>query len=145
MKQSTKLQPIANIRKQQEHNAGRLHGEARQEMERQQKQLDELMSYREEYIKGFESVGKSGLSAIQAQEYRLFINRLDEAIMQQRQFVESEKNKCEVSHQEWLHKRSKSKIINKVVENRQELEHLQKEQAEQKELENRPHTKFDGY
>ena len=145
MKQSTKLQPIANIRKQQEHNAGRLHGEARQEMERQQKQLDELMNYREEYIKGFESVGKSGLSAIQAQEYRLFINRLDEAIMQQRQFVESEKNKCEASHQEWLHKRSKSKIINKVVENRQELEHLQKEQAEQKELENRPHTKFDGY
>ncbi len=145
MKQSTKLQPIANIRKQQEHNAGRLHGEALQEREQKKKQLDELMNYRDEYIKGFESVGKSGLSAIQAQEYRLFINRLDEAIAQQRQFVENEQNKCEASQQEWLHKRSKSKIINKVVENRQQLEHLQKEQAEQKELENRPQTKFDGY
>jgi len=145
MKQSTKLQPIAKIRKQQEDNAGRLHGEAIREAEQQKNQLDELINYRDEYIKGFESAGKMGLTAIQAQEYRLFINRLDEAITQQRQFVENGKNKCEASHQEWLQKRSKRKIIDKVVENRQQAEYLHQEQAEQKELEDRPHTKRNGY
>jgi flagellar FliJ protein len=144
MKQSTKLQPIANIRKQQEQNAGRLHGEAIREAEQQQSQLDELMKYRVEYINGFESVGKSGLSAIQAQEYRLFINRLDEAIAQQKLFVENGKSRCEASQQEWLDKRSKSKIINKVVEKRQHAERLQKVMSEQKELEDRPYKKFDG-
>jgi flagellar FliJ protein len=144
MKQSTKLQPIANIRKQQEENAGRLHGEAIREAEQQQSQLDELMKYRAEYINGFESVGKSGLSAIQAQEYRLFINRLDEAIAQQKLFVENGKSRCEASQQEWLDKRSKSKIINKVVEKRQHAERLQKVMSEQKELEDRPYKKFDG-
>lgn len=145
MKHSTKLEPVENIRKQQEDKAGRLHGEAIMESRQQQKQLDELLQYREEYIKGFEARGKSGLSAMQAQEYRLFISRLDDAINQQRQFVESGKNKCELSQQEWMDKRSKRKVISKVVEKRKSQEQLNQIQSEQKELEDRPQTnKFDG-
>ena len=143
MKQSTRLQPVENIRKQQEDNAGRVHGDAIKEAKQQQNQLDELIRYREEYVKGFESMGKSGLSAIQAQEYRLFINRLDEAIIQQRQFVEAGKVRCEASHQEWLNKRSKRKVISKVVEKRQSTEQLRQKQREQKELDDRPFKKFD--
>ncbi len=143
MKQSTRLQPVENIRKQQEDNAGRLHGAAIKEANQQQNQLDELIRYREEYVKGFESMGQSGLSAIQAQEYRLFINRLDEAISQQQQFVATGKSRCEASQQEWLDKRSKRKVISKVVEKRQSAEQLQQKQREQKELEDRPFNKFD--
>ncbi len=144
MKQSTKLEPIANIRKQQEHNAGRMHGEAIREAQQQQNQLDELINYRTEYIKGFQSLGKSGLSAIQVQEYRLFINRLDDAILQQQQFVMNGQHKCEASQREWLNKRTKSEIINKVVESRQQAESLQQSQSEQKDLEDRPYKKFEG-
>lgn len=145
MKQSTRLQPVENIRKQQEDNAGRIHGDAIKEAKQQQKQLDELMRYREEYAKGFEAMGKSGLSAIQAQEYRLFINRLDDAIIQQQQFVETGKTRCEASQQEWMDKRSKRKMISKVVEKRQSTEQLQEKKREQKELEDRPHKSFDGH
>lgn len=145
MTKSEKLQPIARIRKQQELNAGRLHGESIRQAEKQQKQLDELISYRDQYEKSFLSASQSGLSVVQMQEYRLFINRLDEAIKQQKQFVNNDQGKCEVSQKEWMNKRSKCKMIDKIVENRQQTEHQEKEKSEQRELEHSPHKVFDNH
>lgn len=139
MSSSEKLEPIAKIRKQQERNAGRLHGETLREAEKQQQQLDELINYRDQYAQNFKSASESGLSAIQLQEYRIFLTRLDDAVMQQKQFVINGQNKCEVSQKEWMSKRSKSKIIERAVENRELVESEKKERIEQKELEDRPH------
>ena len=139
MKSSTKLQPVAKIRKQQEKNAARLHGDTLRQAEQQQKQLNELISYRDQYLKAFQIAAESGLSAVQMQDYRLFINRLDVAIKQQQQSVVNDQEKCEISHKKWLDKRSRTKVIDKVVEKRQQLEHKIKEKREQRELENLPH------
>ena len=139
MNSSEKLEPIAKIRKQQERNAGRLHGETIREAEKQQQQLNELINYRDQYAQNFKSASESGLSAIQLQEYRIFLTRLDDAVMQQKQFVINGQNKCEVSQKEWMNKRSESKIIEKVVENRELAESQKKEKIEQKEQEDRPH------
>jgi flagellar FliJ protein len=76
------------------------------------------------------------------QEYKLFINRLDDAIKQQKQFVSNGQSQCEASQREWMHKRNDCKKIDKVIENRQRTEHLQKEKREQRELENLPHKAF---
>ncbi len=137
---SERLQPIAKIRKQQEHHAGRLHGETLRQAELQQKQLEALIGYRDQYTQSLQTISKTGLSAIQMQEYRLFINRLDDAITQQKNHVNNEQNKCELSQKEWMNKRSKSKIIEKVVENRQLEEHHAMEKREQRDLENRPQS-----
>ena len=145
MNKSTKLQPIADIRKQQEQNAGRAHGESIRQVEQQQNQLNELITNRNQYTKAFQSAAKSGLSAIQMQEYRFFINRLDEAITQQEQHVINGQNRCKVSQQEWMTKRSKRKIINKVVESRELAENQRREKNEQKELEDRPHRVFGNH
>ena len=142
MNKSTKLEPIAKIRKQQELNAGRLHGESIRQAEKQQKQLEELMTYREQYSQSFLSASQSGLSAIQMQAYRIFINRLDEAIKQQQQYVNNDQQKCEISQKEWMNKRSECKMIDKIVENRQQVEHHEKEKSEQRALDNRPHKEF---
>lgn len=142
MNKSTKLEPIAKIRKQQELNAGRLHGESIRQAEKQQKQLEELITYREQYSQSFLSASQSGLSAIQMQEYRIFINRLDEAIKQQQQYVNNDQHKCEISQKEWMNKRSECKMIDKIVENRQQVEHQEKEKSEQRALDNRPHKEF---
>ena len=144
MKASTKLEPIANIRKQQEQNAGRSHGEALRHAELQQKQLNELVNYRNEYIKGFQETGKSGMSAIKIQEYHLFIKRLDDAIAQQKQQVANGQLTCESSQQEWMDKRTKSKIIDKVVENRQDAENLKRQQNEQREIDAHPFRKSEN-
>ncbi len=142
MNRSTKLQPIAKINKQQERSAGRLHGETIRQAEQQQKQLDELINYRNHYSKAFLAASEAGLSVVQMQEYKIFINRLDEAIAQQKLQVNHGQIRCETSQKEWMQKRSKSKMIDKVIESRQKIEHQEMEKREQTELENMPHKAF---
>jgi len=142
MNRSTKLQPIAKINKQQERNAGRVHGETIRQSELQQKQLDELMEYRNHYSKAFQSASEAGLSVIQMQEYKLFINRLDDAIAQQKQQVHNGQSKCKTSEKEWMNKRSQCQQIDKVIENRQQVELQEMKKREQREQENRPHKTF---
>ena len=142
MNSSTKLQPIAKINKQQERNAGRVHGETLRQAEQQQRQLDELINYRNHYSKAFQAASEAGLSVIQMQEYKLFINRLDDAIAQQTLQVNNGNSRCENSQKEWMQKRSKCQMIDKVIESRQQVEHQQMEKREQTELENMPHKTF---
>ncbi|VAW54136.1 hypothetical protein MNBD_GAMMA06-116 [hydrothermal vent metagenome] len=142
MNRLKKLQPIAKINKQQERNAGRVHGEAIRQAESQQKQLDELINYRKHYLKTFQLASEAGLTVIQMQEYKLFINRLDDAITQQEQHVSNNQSKCENSQKEWMNKRNQYQIMNKVIENRQQIENQKIEKREQRELENLPHKSF---
>lgn len=135
MKKSSKLQPVAKISKQQEKNAARIHGDTLRQAEQQKKQLDELIDYRNQYLKAFQSVAESGLSAIQMRDYRLFISRLDMAIEQQRQYVAHGQKQCKDSHEKWIDKRSRRKMIDKVVESRQRIEKASSDRREQKELE----------
>jgi flagellar FliJ protein len=139
MTRTTRLQPIAKINKQEERNAARIHGETMQQAEQQQKQLSELIAYRNQYLKGFQSAVKSGLAAVQMQDYRLFIQRLDEAIAQQQQCVTNGQQKCASSREQWADKRNRSKMINKVVEKSERSEQQASERREQRELEDRPH------
>ena len=139
MNRSTKLQPVVKISKQQEKNAARLHADTLRQAEQQRKQLDELIMYRNQYLKAFQSAAESGISAVQMQDYRLFINRLDVAIEQQQQSVAHSQNKCDISQQELIDKRSRSKIIDKIVENRQQQENHILEKREQRELEDLLH------
>lgn len=142
MNRSTKLEPIAKINKQQERNAGRQHGETIRQSELQQKQLDELIIYRNHYAKSFQSASKAGLSVVQMQEYNLFIKRLDDAITMQKQQVNIGQNQCESSQKEWMNKRNKCQMIDKVIESRQQVEQQETKKREQKEQENLPHKIF---
>lgn len=141
MSRSTKLQPIAKISEQEERQAGRSYGESVRQLEQQRRQLDELISYRRQYEASFQVASESGMSAIRMQEYKLFIERLDDAIRQQQQILENGRQKCVSSQKYWLHKRSKRKMIDTVIENRQQEERLHAEKREQKELEDRPYIK----
>ncbi len=142
MNRSTKLQPIAKINKQHERNAGRVHGESIRQAESQQKQLDELINYRNHYSKAFQSASEAGLTVIQMQEYKLFIKRLDDAISQQKLQVHNGQSKCKTSEKEWMNKRSQCQRIDKVIESRRQVEHQEMKKREQREQENMPHKTF---
>jgi len=142
MNRSNKLEPIARIRKHQERSAGRAHGETIRKAEHHQQQLNELIGYRQQYTKSFQDAIKTGLSAIRMQEYMLFIKRLDDAISQQKNQVTHGKNSCDKTQKDWMSKRGKSKMIDKVMESRQHSEQQSVEKRQQKELEDRPHKQF---
>lgn len=139
MRGSKKLQPVANLAKLNERSAAKLHGSVLREQQKQEIQLDELINYRNQYLNAFKTAGESGLSAIQMQDYRIFLQRLDDAIQQQQQNVINGRQNTQTSQLKWTDTRNQSKMINKVVENRQQLENQQVEKREQRELEDQPH------
>ena len=141
IKHSKKLQPVANLAKQNERSAARQHGSVLRELEQQENQLNELIAYRDQYLKTFKTSCESGLSVVQMQDYRIFLLRLDDAIQQQQQNVSNGRQNCESSKTKWVDKRNRSKMINKVVNNRQQIEEQELNKREQREVEDRPLTK----
>lgn len=139
MHSSKRLQPVANMAKQNERLAAKEHGETLRAFQQQQHQLDELIAYRKQYFEKFQRAGESGLSIVQLRDYQLFLSRLDQAINQQRQQVEHDQQACQESQQNWKDKRGRSKMIDKVVENRASVENAEQQVREQRETDDRPH------
>jgi len=138
MRSAKRLQPVARLARHSERDAARRHGNVLREYQQQQQQLDELIRYRNQYVENFQRAGKAGLSIVQLRDYQLFLSRLDQAIAQQNQQVQQRQQVSQQSQANWMEKRGKSKMIDKVVANRAEAERRQQEKREQRELEDRP-------
>ena len=138
MKNSRRLQPVARFAHQQERNAARRLGDNLRQAEQLQKKLDDLIDYREQYVAAFKAAGAEGLSVVQLRDYQLFLRRLDSAIMQQRQQLLASRQQCQHSQNEWHNRHDRSKMIDKVVENRRMAEGRKMDQQEQREQDDRP-------
>ena len=139
MSNSNQLQPVANLARHNERSAARRHGDVQREFRQQQAQLEELIRYRNQYVENFQQAGKTGLSIVQLRDYQLFLARLDQAIAQQRQQVQQHHAETRQSQANWIDKRGKSKMLDKVVAGRVQQEQQAAEKREQRELEDRPH------
>ncbi len=138
MKSSRRLGPVAKLARQQERNAASHLGDTIRLAEQQQKQLDDLINYRDEYAAGYRQAGKAGLSCVQLRDYQLFLSRLDTAILQLQQQLVSSRQNCEQSQVEWQDKHGHSKMIDKVVEKRRQEENRRQDELEQREQDDRP-------
>ena len=138
MKRSRRLGPVARVARQHERNAARRLGDNLRQAEQDQKQLDELIAYRDEYVAGFRAAGREGLTALQLRDYQLFLSRLDGAIQQQQQKLVATRQHCEQSQADWLNKDGHSKMIDKVVDSRKQAENRKQDASEQREQDDRP-------
>lgn len=137
MKRSKRMQSVVEIAKTKEKNAARLLGQKQQYLSGQRQRLDELISYREEYARKFQSQGSIGFDARRLHEYRSFLEKLNLAIVQQRDRINLAAGECHVCQQSWLDSRVNSKALDKVVDRFRMDETRKKEQQEQKELDER--------
>ena len=138
MKRSRRLDPVARFAHQQERNAARSLGDSMRQVEQQQKRLEDLVAYRDQYVAGFQQAGQHGLTAVQLRDYQVFLSRLDNAIAQQQQLLEESRRNCEQSQVEWQDKHGHSKMIDKVIEDRKQAEDRLEDKQEQREQDDRP-------
>lgn len=137
MKRSKRMQSVVEIAKTKEQNAARLLGQKQQFLTAQRKRLDELISYREEYARQFQSQGTIGFDARRLHEYRSFLEKLNLAIVQQRDRINLAAGECHVCQKSWMDSRVNSKALGKVVDRFRTDETRKKELQEQKELDER--------
>ncbi len=137
MKRSKRMQSVADIARNRERDAARVLGQKRQQLEQQRQRLDELVVYREEYTRRFQSHGGLGLDARRMNEYRVFLDKLNLAIVQQRDRISQFTGECTIYQESWLNSRVHSKAMDKVVDRCKHEEIKKREQQEQRELDER--------
>ena len=128
---SKRMQPVAHHAEQKEQDAVQHFVAAQNDVADAEKQLQQLLSYREEYRQKLTE--QNALSIDQVRNYRAFIDQLGLAIDQARIDVETKKQVCEQQKLAWLKCRSRSEALNLVVEKYQLEEHREQERIEQKE------------
>jgi len=137
VKRAKRMQSVADIAKSREKNAARLLGQKQHFLEQQRQRLLELVSYREEYARMFQSQGSLGLDARRLNEYRVFLEKLNLAIVQQRDRITQAAGDCHVCQESWMNTRIHSKALHKVVDRFRHEEIKQQEKREQNELDER--------
>ncbi len=129
---SKRLQPVSRLAKDKEKKDSQSLAAARGELESQQKKLDELLSYKEEYLIDFNRRAQRGVSGAQISQYRQFIVRLDDAIDHQQKLVIQCKTKVQQSVQVWQESRGRAQALENVIDKAENEERKQQDKKEQR-------------
>lgn len=131
MKRSRRFEPVVKVAENRKQEAAQALGDAQRALTHAQQKLAELDNYREEYVKRFHSTGAVGMSAAQMMDYRAFLAKLDQAIVEQRVVVAQTGKLVETQRQEWFARRGKVKMLDTVVARYQADEQRDADRKEQ--------------
>lgn len=131
MTRSKRMQPVVEVTVQREREAAKRLGEAQQRLASAQQRLEELTSYREEYTRQFAAGGS--LSAARLRDYRMFLDRLNQAVEQQRGVLTRAQQEADTQRQRWLDMHTRVQALGKVVERYRDEERSHLERRLQKE------------
>ncbi len=137
MTRSKRMQPVQRVAQSREQAAVQELGQSQQSLDAQQSKLEELRAYRDQYASDFETSVGAGLDATRVQDYRVFLNRLGEAIRQQEAILAQCRMRHEQTRQKWIETRTHSQAIDKVMHGYRQEEHRQRERREQQEQDER--------
>ena len=137
MTRSKRMQPVQQLAQSREQKAVQKLGQSQQYLQAQQARLEELRAYRDQYAREFEASGGAGLGATRMHDYRIFLNRLGEAIHQQETLIAQCCARHEQTRRQWLESRGQSQAVDKLVDRYRLEEGKQLERTEQKEQDDR--------
>lgn len=107
-------------------------GEAGRKVADIERQIEQLQSYREEYVrKSTQSTG--GIDAVKLQNYRMFLDRLSEALRQHVKSLDAARAEYEERRVLWSEKRIEAESLGRVVERFRKEERYAADQREQRE------------
>ena len=138
MSRSRKLNPVIDMaRKATENELIRL-GEHNALLQQDQSQLDDLISYRQEYLNRFRQDDPTLMSAKKALELRAFLAQLDQAIQAQQVQVNQSQLKVQQQQKNWLEAKNKEQAID-TLRHRYKADEVQQQQRHEQ-RENDEHT-----
>lgn len=134
MTRSKRMQSVNKVAHKKEQDAARMLGQSRKNLQQQNMRLTELMQYREDYTRKFTTSGNDGMDTRKLNEYRSFLHRLNQAILQQRDVITRAERECQLRERAWLGTRTRSQALNKVVARYQLEERIASDRKDQKVL-----------
>ncbi|MBI3771267.1 MAG: flagellar export protein FliJ [Gammaproteobacteria bacterium] len=115
MKKSKRFTPIVDLAHDAERKAAESLGASLKKYEQAINRLSDLKQYHNEYVRQFSLVGKTGMPSAKAVDYRLFLEKLKQAIEQQEKSIEQALLDLDRSKAFWFSQRGRSKALDNVL------------------------------
>jgi len=124
MMKSKRFEPIQEIASSRAVDLSRAMGEAGRKVADIERQLQQLQSYRDEYVRN-STQSAAAMDAVKLQNYRSFLDRLGEALRQHLKSLESARAEYETRRAAWSAKRIEAESLGRVVDRfRKEEQHV---------------------
>jgi len=133
MTKSQRMKPLKRLADNREQEAARALAKAERALREAEKTLSDIESYRGEYnVRWRETAAQAaGLPARALREYQAFLDRLDQAMGQQRGRIELCRKDFEFRRQAWIATRRKTQTFDKAIERFQHQERRVEDKREQ--------------
>jgi flagellar protein FliJ len=132
MMKSKRFEPIQEIASLSAKDLSRAMGEAGGKVADLEKQIEQLQSYRDEYVRN-STQANGAIDAVKLQNYRSFLERLGEALRQQLKSLESARTEYENRRAAWSEKRVEAESLGRVVDRFRKEERRAADRREQRE------------
>lgn len=135
MSRAKRLQPIADLAAHSEHEASKELAEIQTRLEQQENLLQDLELYHAEYTTGTIISSIASADAVRLQDYRLFLDRLENAIVRQHELIGRLRREFDQIHARWTDRRSHRKALDNVTGRYARAEAHVKDVEEQNQIE----------
>jgi flagellar protein FliJ len=129
---SDRLQPAVEQAQRRQKDALQRLADQQQKLAHAEQQLEELKRYRRDY-----SFGDGGLTVSALLNRQQFVERIDQAIVQQGHLLERLQRQLEAARQRWLQAHARESALDSVVERFRKQEQQREQRLEQAEVDER--------
>src|ERR1700733_9154826 len=129
MMKSKRFEPIHEIASTSAKDLSRAMGEAARKVADLERQFEQLQSYRDEYARNSQS--PAAIDAVKLQNYRVFLDRLGEALRQHLKNLDIARAEYEKRRTLWSEKRIEAESLSRVVDRFRKEEQRDADRREQ--------------
>ncbi|RDS81848.1 flagellar export protein FliJ [Dyella psychrodurans] len=129
---SDRLQPAVDQAQRRQKDALQRLADHQQKLAHAEQQLEDLRRYRQDY-----SVAAGGLTVSALLNRQQFVERIDQAIVQQGRTVERLQRHVDSARERWLHAHARENALDTVVERFRKQEQQRDQRQEQAEVDER--------
>jgi flagellar export protein FliJ len=131
MMKSKRFEPIQEIASTSARDLSRAMADSGRKVADLERQLEQLQTYRDEYVRNSQSNG--AIDAVKLQNYRSFLDRLGEALRQHAKNLDTARTEYEKRRASWSEKRTEAESLSRAVERFRKEERNAAERREQRE------------
>src|SRR6202522_2389996 len=132
MMKSKRFEPIQQIASTSAMDLSRAMGDAGRKVAELERQLEQLQSYRDEYVRN-STQSAGAMNAVQLQNYRSFLDRLGEALRQHLKNLDAARAEYDKRRVLWSEKRIEAESLGRVVDRFRKEEQHAADRREQRE------------
>jgi len=132
MMKSKRFEPIQEIASTSAKDLSRAMAEAGRKVADLERQLEQLQSYRDEYVRN-STQAAGAIDAVKLQNYRMFLDRLGEALRQHMKNLDNARAEYEKRRALWSEKRIEAESLGRAVDRFRKEEQHAADRREQRE------------